>query len=158
MGKPSDFELKFGLLYTLYSAPNVLLPFFGGYLVDRIGVRFCLLLFSSLIAIGQLIFSFGVSIKNWPIIFLGRVVFGLGGESFTVANSAILANWFKGRELALAFGINLSISKLGSVINNVTSPAITVTAGIQFAMWFGGMLCAFCVMLVLITIPIDKGS
>jgi hypothetical protein len=35
MGDPSDYDIKFGLLYTLYAAPNVILPFFGGYLVDR---------------------------------------------------------------------------------------------------------------------------
>lgn len=35
MGDPDDYEIQFGLLYTLYSAPNVILPFFGGYLVDR---------------------------------------------------------------------------------------------------------------------------
>lgn len=35
MGDPSDYELDFSLLYTLYAAPNVILPFFGGYLVDR---------------------------------------------------------------------------------------------------------------------------
>eukprot|EP01038_Epipyxis_sp_PR26KG_P013919 gene13919-18666_t len=157
MGDPSDYEVKFGLLYTLYAAPNVILPFFGGYLVDLIGVRSCLLLFSSLIAIGQVVFSFGLSIKSWPIIFIGRLIFGFGGESFTVANSALLAEWFKGKELALAFGINLSISKLGSVINNVVSPALASSTGIIFALWFGSILCAACVMCVIITIPIDKG-
>jgi len=156
MGDEDDYELKFGLLYTLYAAPNVILPFFGGYLVDRFGVGMCLLLFSSLIAIGQVIFSVGLSIKSWPVIFIGRLVFGFGGESFTVANSALLANWFKGKELAFAFGINLSISKLGSVINNIVSPALASSVGIIFAMWFGAMLCGFGVLCVLITIPIDR--
>ncbi len=96
MGDPSDYEIKFGLLYTLYAAPNVILPFFGGYLVDRFGVRICLLSFASLIAAGQVIVSFGISIKSWPVIFLGRLIFGFGGESFSVANSALLADWFKG--------------------------------------------------------------
>lgn len=116
----------------------------------------CLLLFSSLIALGQVIFSIGLSIKSWPVIFLGRLVFGFGGESFTVANSALLAGWFKGKELAFAFGINLSISKLGSVINNVVSPALASRVGIIFAMWFGAMLCGVGVLCVLITIPLDR--
>lgn len=57
MGNPSDYEVNFNLLYTLYATPNVrilrsavilhhkvgrlfaqvVLPFFGGYLVDRYG-------------------------------------------------------------------------------------------------------------------------
>jgi MFS family permease len=47
----------------------------------RFGVRICLLVFTSLIALGQVIFAFGVSIKSWPVVFLGRLVFGFGGES-----------------------------------------------------------------------------
>ena len=95
-GNSSDYELNFSLLYTLYAAPNVILPFFGGILVDKFGIRVCLLIFASLITLGQTIFSIGISIKSWPVMFLGRLVFGFGGESFTVANSALLADWFKG--------------------------------------------------------------
>lgn len=155
MGDPSDYEISFGLLYTLYSAPNVILPFFGGYLVDRIGVRMCLLLFSSLITLGQVIFSIGLSIKSWPVMFLGRLIFGFGGESFTVANSALLAQWFKGKELAFAFGVNLSISKLGSVVNNLVSPVLADDVSIVFALWFGAILCGFCVGCVLVAMPLD---
>jgi MFS family permease len=116
----------------------------------------CLLLFSSLIAIGQVIFSLGISIKSWPVIFLGRLVFGFGGESFTVANSALLAEWFKGKELALAFGINLSISKLGSVINNILSPMLANNISIVFALWFGAILCGFGIVCVVLVFPIDR--
>jgi len=52
-GNSSDYEVNFSLLYTLYAAPNVILPFFGGYAIDRFGVRMCLLSFISLIALGQ---------------------------------------------------------------------------------------------------------
>ena len=52
----------------------------------------------------------------------GRVLFGLGGESMSVAQSAIVSQWFKGKELAMALGLNLSISRLGSVINGIVIP------------------------------------
>ena len=61
-----------------------------------------------------------------------------------------------GRELAFAFGINLSVSKLGSVINNIISPLLVEKIGIIFAFWFGGMLCGFSLLCVLLTFPIDK--
>lgn len=67
------------------------MPFFGGYFVDTLGVRISLLVFCTLIALGQVVFCVGVSLKNWPVIFLGRLIFGFGGESFTVANSVLLA-------------------------------------------------------------------
>ena len=83
-------------------------------MLGRFGVTICLLVFSTLIAVGQqVIFSIGLSLKSWPIIYLGRLVFGFEGESFTVANSALLAEWCRVKELvAFAFAINLSISKL----------------------------------------------
>lgn len=157
-GNKSDYEVNFSLMYTLYSAPNVILPFFGGYLVDRFGVSFCLLIFSTLIAVGQVVFTIGLSTKSWPVIFIGRLIFGLGGESFTVANSALLSDWFKGTELAFAFGVNLSISKLGSVINNIVSPILAEKVDIVFALWFGAILCGVGVGCVFLTIPLQKNA
>jgi MFS family permease len=145
-GKPSDFETLFSLLYTVYSVPNIILPFFGGYFTDKFGSRVCLLVFCGFITIGQFIFALGLSMKSWPIMLLGRVVFGFGGESMGVANSAILSEWFKGKELALAFGLNLSIARLGSVVNNLVSPTLADSINIQFALWFGVILCASSVM------------
>mmetsp|Transcript_17246 Transcript_17246/g.28943 ORF Transcript_17246/g.28943 Transcript_17246/m.28943 type:complete len:573 (-) Transcript_17246:326-2044(-) len=132
----------FSLLYTVYSVPNVILPFFGGYFTDKFGSRVCLIVFAGFITAGQFIFALGLSMKSWPLMYLGRVVFGIGGESMGVANSAILSVWFKGKELALAFGLNLSIARLGSVINNVVSPTLADSIGIEFAFWFGVILCA----------------
>ncbi len=88
--------------------------------------------------------------------FIGRVVFGFGGESLAVANSAVLASWFKGKELAFAFGLNLSVARLGSVINNVVSPALASGVDIQFAFWFGTILCGGSVAAVLAINTIDK--
>ena len=53
MGYSDEYETNFGLLYTLYAVPNVVLPFFGGYFVDKFGVRLCLVAFSGLVALGQ---------------------------------------------------------------------------------------------------------
>jgi len=44
----------------------------------------------------------------------GRLIFGLGAESLIVAVTTVLARWFKGKELSFAFGINLTIARLGS--------------------------------------------
>lgn len=73
-----------------------------------------------------------------------------------MANSALLADWFKGKELAFAFGINLSIARLGSVFNNLLSPPLTEMAGLVFACWFGALLCGASVFCVILTMPIDK--
>lgn len=70
----------------------------------------------------------------------------------------LFKDWFKGKELAFAFGINLSVARVGSVVNNLVSPAITKADGVVFANWFGAFLCAASVICVIITIPLDKAA
>jgi MFS family permease len=55
------------LLYTLYSVPNVVLPFFGGVLVDRFGARRMLVLFSFTILVGQAVFALGSTMSNFNL-------------------------------------------------------------------------------------------
>ena len=153
---PDNFAVNFSLLYSLYSLPNILLPFFGGFFIDKLGVRVCLLTFAGCITAGQIIFAFGLSIKSWYIMFLGRVIYGLGGESLGVGNSAVLSEWFKGKELAFAFGLNLSVARLGSVMNNNVSPILASASGLPFALWFGAILCAGSVVCVLLMAAVDK--
>ena len=67
------------------------------------------------------------------------------------------ADWFAGKEVAFAFGLNLSVARLGSVFNNLLSPVLADSAGVPFALWFGTILCASSVFCAMVVIPIDKG-
>ena len=89
----------------------------------------------------------------------GRVLFGLGGESMSVAQSAIVSKWFKGKELAMALGLNLSISRLGSVINGIVIPRIynddhMDTLG--FALLIGFFVCIFSLICAFLLTAMDK--
>ena len=150
------FEVYFALLYSLYALPNIVLPFVGGYFVDRLGVVKCLFIFNGFVIIGQLVFAFGLTLRSWPLIFLGRLIFALGGENLSVAFSVLLSDWFKGKELAFAFGINLSSTRIFSVINNVLSPSLASSVNFLFAFWFGAIVCIFSFIIVLIGVPIDR--
>ena len=48
---------------------------------------------------------------------LSRFVFGLGGESLNMALNTYIVTWFRGRELNLVFGLQLSLSRVGSTVN-----------------------------------------
>lgn len=84
MDRLSINSFEFNLLYSVYSFPNIILPLFGGYLVDYVGIRISIILFSSLLTIGQAIFAIGCDASSFPIAIIGRFVFGLGGESLCV--------------------------------------------------------------------------
>ena len=136
------FEVYYDLLYSVYSIPNIVLPLFGGLLVDKAGLYISLNLFSALILVGQAVFATGCSLGSLPLMLVGRFLFGLGGESISVAQSALIERWFVAGELGFALGGVLSISRLGSVINNALSPYIaSATYSVAAPLWFGTLLC-----------------
>jgi len=150
----SRFDVCYEMFYSVYSLPNVFLPLIGGLLVDRVGVLFSLHLFALLVLLGQTLFAAATTGSSLPLMILGRAFFGLGGESISVAQNAIVTNYFAGKELALALGINLSSSRLGSVINNAVSPAVANASSVDAALWLGTAVCclsfAACMLLALV--------
>lgn len=100
-----------GLLQGIYSFPNIIMVAIGGIIIDRIGTRRANLLFSALCMIG----AFTTFIRGDIVTMAtGRLIFGLGAESLIVSITTTLAKWFKGKELSFAFGLNLTIARLGS--------------------------------------------
>jgi nitrate/nitrite transporter NarK len=100
--------------------------------------------------------AIGFGAKSWTIVLSGRIIFALGGENLIVATSALLADWFIGKELAFAFGINLALARVGGVINNYFSVYIARVASVPVANWAGAIICGMSVASVILTIPIDK--
>ncbi len=100
-----------GLLQGIYSIPNIFMVLIGGLIIDRIGTKKANLIFSTLCLIGALF-----TVVKGDIWFMatGRLIFGLGAESLIVGITTTLARWFKGKELSFAFGLNLTIARLGS--------------------------------------------
>ena len=119
-----SFEYYFGLLYSVYSMPNIILPFIGGYMVMKLGVRSTYLLFSALVMLGQLICAMGCQHTSINIMLLGRMIFGLGGECLNICQNAIIVKWFSSSQLALPMALTISVSRFGSVLNDVFSPRI----------------------------------
>ncbi len=119
-----SFEYYFGLLYSVYSMPNIILPFIGGYMVMKLGVRSTYLLFSALVMIGQLICAIGCQYTSINIMLLGRMIFGLGGECLNICQNAIIVKWFSSSQLALPMALTISVSRFGSVLNDVFSPRL----------------------------------
>merc|ERR1719498_1556432 len=48
---PGLSSTQFNGLYSAYSFPNMVLPFFGGYLVDKLGCRVMVVVFSALLVL-----------------------------------------------------------------------------------------------------------
>jgi MFS family permease len=104
-------DQQLGGLYTAYSIAAVMVLLAGGYLIDRWGTRRSIMLFA-VICLGAAFMTAASS--EYPIMLGGRFFLGMGAEPLIVAVTTALAKWFKGKELSFAFGLNLTISRLGS--------------------------------------------
>ena len=127
-----------GTMYTMYSVAAVFAVLAGGFLIDRAGVRLASMIFSSFIVVGAAVVAWAPSL---PVLYAGRVIFGMGAESLIVAQSAIIARWFKGKELALAFGIALTICRLGTLFSFNTEELLASRFGWRNALWIAAGLC-----------------
>lgn len=155
-------DFQYSLFYSVYCIPNIILPLVGGYMVDSIGVRTCIVLFCSISLIGQGIFAIGVGMKSFYLALFGRVVFGLGGENilgkdYSVAESTLLSQWFRGKHLAFALGIDTSFARLGTVTNFLIEPFLySKTGDLIIGMWFGFGMMSITLICGLILIFLDK--
>ncbi|HEX6850672.1 MAG TPA: MFS transporter [Candidatus Polarisedimenticolaceae bacterium] len=142
-----------GFTYTMYSLAAIPTVFLGGWLVDRLGTRRASLLFSLLVTAGSVVVAFAPSIE---VLYVGRLIFGMGSESLVVAQSAILARWFTGKELALAFGIALTVSRLGTLFTFNTEALLAERFSPEFALWTAAALCAASLVINLVYNLLDK--
>ena len=148
------FNYWLNLCYSVYSIPNIILPLLAGAWIERYGLNKSLIVLSVLNCMGQAIFSIGIGRRSFWITLIGRFVFGLGGECLAVAQARLVTDWFIGKELALALGMNLSVARVGTIVNNVMSAWLYESWGIKMAVWVGFLTCVASLACSLITILI----
>lgn len=104
-------DANIGLLNAIYSFPNIIMVLIGGIIIDRIGTRKAVFIFTFVMMLGSLLTALKGDIF---VMAVGRLLYGLGAETMIVAITTIIARWFKGKELSFAFGLNLTLARLGS--------------------------------------------
>ncbi len=142
-----------GNLYTAYSVAAVFIVFFGGMLYDKLGPRRSSLLFSALIFVGATVVA--LAHAKWQL-FAGRLIFGAGSETLIAVQSAIISRWFKGKEMALAFGIALTVSRIGTLFSFNTEELISEYFGsYRIALWAAAGFCLFSLLCNLVYNAMD---
>ena len=114
-------DSQVGLLNAIYSLPNVVLILLGGVLVDRFGAARTTLLTAGICGVGALLTAFSPSFAGMAA---GRLLYGIGAETFSIATLAGVAQYFAGGTVALAIG------RLGSYSADM-SPSWFTTAYAQ---------------------------
>ncbi len=141
---------------------------FAGIILDKTGIRFTGMLSASMMVLGAVIKLVGISewfqatafcswLDSWWTAFpgsakmasLGFMIFGCGCEMAGTTVSKAIAKWFKGKEMALAMGVEMSIARLGVFAVMWISPFISgmfdqsVIAPVAFCtvLLLAGLIC-----------------
>jgi MFS family permease len=134
-------DTQIGMLNAIYSLPNIVMVLIGGIIVDRIGTRLATIVCTFICLLGTFLTAISPS---FPTMAAGRLLFGLGAESMIVAITTAIGQWFVGRQLGFAFGMNLSIARAGSYAADL-SPTWArglYERGWQPPLWLAVALCA----------------
>ena len=137
---------------------------FAGIILDKMGVRFTGLLSAGLMVLGASIKYIGISewfdannivwLNSWwttmpgsaKMAAFGFMIFGCGCEMAGTTVSKILAKWFKGKEMALAMGLEMAIARIGVFAAMWLSPmisqhfAVNGTNSVVMPLLFAGLL------------------
>lgn len=135
-------------VFGTYAASEYILNVCGflilaGIILDKCGIRFTGILSTSLMVIGASVKYIGVSdwfqatamcswLDSWwttlpgsaKMASFGFMVFGCGCEMAGITVSKAIAKWFKGKEMALAMGLEMAIARLGVFAVFSVSPKI----------------------------------
>ena len=140
-------------VYGNYASSEYLLNICGflilaGFILDKMGIRFTGLLSGSLMVIGAGIKFIGITewfqgtgfcawLDSWwvdmpgtaKMAALGFMIFGCGCEMAGTTVSKAIAKWFKGKEMAMAMGVEMAIARVGVFAIFSLSPVIRESFG-----------------------------
>jgi MFS family permease len=149
----------FGKLFTFYSIPNLFfLLVVAGFLLDKIGVKRAGTLYAFLILLGSALTSLGAG-SSFALMLTGRAIFGFGSEATLLVTNKVIARWFKGKELGFAFGLNITVMRLGTILALRASAPIADAAGsYRWAIWVSTIIMLVAFLSFLVYLLIDRKS
>jgi MFS family permease len=110
-------DSQIGLLQAVYSLPNIVAMLVCGVIIDRIGTKKSMTIFSVLVFVGLAITALS---PRLGIMVTGRLIVGSGAEALALASNVGVARWFWHDELSLGFGIRSTFLRLGSLTAQVS--------------------------------------
>ncbi len=159
--------------FGTYAASEYILCVFGflifaGVILDKMGVRFTGTLSASLMVVGAIVKYIAISdwfqatafcewLGTWWVAMpgsakmaaFGFMIFGCGCEMGGTTVSKAIAKWFKGKEMALAMGLEMAIARLGVFAVMWIAPIISERFAVDGQNSIVAPL-AFCTALLLI--------
>ncbi|MEN8203438.1 MAG: MFS transporter [Bacteroidota bacterium] len=166
---------EYGFFTSAYGWFNVflLMLIIGGVILDKMGMRFTGVMAASIMVAGATLKFWAVSTQSldgvmWHILWfdtkaqvfmaaLGFAIFGVGVEVAGITVSKIIVRWFKGKELALAMGLQVAVARLGTALAlGISSPIALKLGHVSKPILLGLVLLCIGLITFIIYTFIDK--
>jgi predicted MFS family arabinose efflux permease len=149
---------EYGFFTSAYGWFNVflLMLILGGIILDKKGVRFTGKMATITMVAGTALKFWAISTHSLDgmhilgmkaqvvIAALGYATFGVGVEVAGITVSKVIVKWFKGKELALAMGLEMASARVGT--------GLALFASYPLAIWLGGVSKPIFLGLILLCI------
>lgn len=149
---------EYGFFTSAYGWFNVflLMLILGGIILDKMGVRFTGKMATIVMVIGTAIKYWAISTHSLDgmqmlgmkaqvvVAGLGFATFGVGVEVAGITVSKIIVKWFKGKEMALAMGLEMATARMGT--------ALALATSVPIAHAFGSVSAPILVCLIMLCI------
>ncbi len=110
-------DTQIGTLNAIYSLPNVVLVLTGGILVDRFGAGKMTFWTAGVCFLGAILTA---ASPSFYVMAAGRLLYGIGAETFSIATLAAVTRWYPRRHTALMMGITLGMGRAGSFVADLS--------------------------------------
>jgi len=164
-------NMDYGIFTSAYGWFNVflLMLILGGILLDKTGVRFTGILSTSIMIIGAGMKFLAIS-RFFPegmapifgikaqVMFaaLGYAIFAVGVETAGITVSRIIVKWFKGKEMALAMGLQVSFARLGTLLAiAIPLPIAHYFGDVSIPILFGALLLCIGLIAYIVYVRMD---
>ena len=104
---------QIGMLNAIYNLPNIVLLLVGGILVDRFGAARMLTWTAAICLAGALLTAYAPAFTGMAG---GRLLFGIGAETFSIAHVCGHRPVFPERHLAFAMGLSMALGRGGAYL------------------------------------------
>ncbi len=134
---------EYGFVTSAYGWFNVFLFFLiiGGIILDKKGIRFTGMGAAIIMVVGTAIKYWAISthaldgaiLFGWKaqvmVTAIGYAIFGVGIEIVGITATKVIVKWFRGKELALAMGLQIALARIGTALALSTSLPIAKAFG-----------------------------
>ncbi len=136
---------ELGILIGIYMLPGALFAIPGGWFGKRFGDKRVVLTGLVMMTLGGAALAIS---EVYEVMFVGRLVSGLGAVMLNVLVTKMVTDWFAEHRIATAMGILISSWPLGIAIALLTLSPLEGWIGLKLAFFVPVALCAIALLLV----------